>query len=97
MRTKFVAEKSIGLCDIQNERQANIVTIKEKERILVLTADEEAVLNKQNIGNDTYYDAKKAFFLGGGRKLEERLISLDLDDVQRSILSDLIRSKEVKE
>ncbi|AHL28947.1 hypothetical protein EHEL_070425 [Encephalitozoon hellem ATCC 50504] len=97
MRMKFAAEKSISLYDVDDEKQANIVTIKEKEKVLILSADEEIALNKQNIENDVYYDAKKAFLLGGKERLEEKLVSLDLDDEQKLILSDLIMSKEVKE
>ncbi|UYI27203.1 hypothetical protein J0A71_05g10600 [Encephalitozoon cuniculi] len=94
---KFVAEKSTSLHDTEDEKQANVITIKEREKILILSTEEEIALNKQDIGNDVYYDAKEAFLLGGKARLDEKLMSLDLDDEQRLVLSGLIASKEVKE
>ncbi|AHL30124.1 uncharacterized protein Eint_070395 [Encephalitozoon intestinalis ATCC 50506] len=96
MRMKFVAEKSTSLQDVEDEKQANVATLRENEKILILSVEEEIALNKQNIGNDVYYGAKRAFLSGGKKKLDEKLVSLGLDDEQQLIVSNLIMSKEIK-
>ena len=97
MRTKLVAEEAVNLYDVgDDERAAGIATVSEDERVLILSADEEAVLNVQGVANDAYYDAKRAFVLGGRGALDSRLRSFGLDDEQQRALFELITAKEVK-
>lgn len=97
MRMKLVAEESVNLYDVgEDERKAGVATVREDERILILSTDEEVALNRQGVGNDVYYDAKKAFLLGGLEALDTTLRSLGLDGEQQQALFALITSKEVK-
>lgn len=83
---KCVAEESVNPRDVESAGRAAITSIVEDEKILILSTEETIFLNQQDIAGETYYDAKRAFVLGGEKRLRDTLGGQDLADAQKDVL-----------
>ncbi|KAK0039175.1 hypothetical protein Bpfe_031391 [Biomphalaria pfeifferi] len=93
MRTKCVAEESVDPIDAENTGRAFVTAIVEDEKILILSTEETIFLNQQAIDREIYYDAKRAFVLGGEEALKRKLAEPDLRNEQKDMLFGMIVKK----
>ncbi|KAH9411918.1 hypothetical protein HK407_02g03630 [Ordospora pajunii] len=95
MRIKSVAEESMRIGEMAEEmKECWVATVVEDSRILILSPEEENVIDHQGISVNTYYNAKREFFKQGESGLGTALERLGIGDGQRSVITSLVLKME---